>query len=723
VKKALLLTVLVSGSVASQQTIMFDEPIDALSVRLPHDNAQVLIETDDGWHRFAIEKEIDPLMMESDLVMFPEPTNQIVLRGQLTGIDLHPIRVSKKPTTYTLAASQFYRSPKIISRTDWGANNEYLFSGKQIPRSDVPATKGNGTTTSGSSSSKRVDDCSLNQVNYPNDFKTSSTVTHDASGKPYRWAQRYSPEVKLLVVHHTAQKVTGDPRPPVERMRALYDFHANSRGWGDIGYHYVVDEEGGIYEGRNGGKKVVGGHVYCGNVGTVGIALMGNFEEEQPTMQQIQSLQWLLNQLSEQYNINLNRNVSYHGKNVKTILRHKDLISTECPGFYMSHTVSQVRRNVIAGDLIKGVTFPKIAKKQGYEDQAQTRLSTRLQQAGQELSRRFYRTKRQIRTAQRKDNPRLEYYQQQLATSTNLQRKRSPAVKPMRPTGTLYRPAQNNNPTTTIHTTTPNGHIRIRLSYTGNTAEISSTEVATINGSRAKVVRFGKDGNSCVAVSGSQTLGVGTVRMDAGGGVLTVQSWQTKWNRFRGVIECQIVDGQLVLISEVPLETYMAGLSEQPDTEPKEKQKAFAVAARSYAAHYMEPGNTKFPGKPYHGSDTGASFQSYSGVAYEEDNPKWLQSVLDTKNRIIMKDGTIVKAAYFSSDDGRTRTPKQNGWGNFPHEEIFTSKPDPWCKGMTLRGHGVGMSGCGAEGQARQGKKYPAILEYYYPGTSVVSRN
>jgi hypothetical protein len=560
----------------------------------------------------------------------------------------------------------------------------------------------------------------MHQVNFPNDFATSQTITHDASGKKYRWAQRYSPKVKLLVVHHTAQKIAGDTRPPVERMRALYEYHANSRGWGDIGYHYIIDEQGGIYEGRNGGKNVVGGHVYCGNVGTAGIALMGNFEEEQPTQQQIQSLQWMLDHLGDKYNINLNRNVSYHGKNVKTILRHKDLISTECPGFYMSHTVSQVRRNVITGNLMKGVTFPKIAKGRSYQDQSQKRLSTRLQRAGQELSRKFYRTKRQIRTAERQNNPRLAFYRDQLAVTSNVQRKRSSKTqRPMRPTGTLYR--SNKQPLIT-NNSPRSDHIRIRLSYAGNTAEISSDTVADINGNRAKIVRFGKDGNRCVAVSGSSTLGEGIVRMDSGDGVLTVQSWKTKWNRFRGVIECQIVDGQLVLINEVPLETYMAGLSEQPDTEPREKQKAFAIAARSYAAHYMQPGNTKFPGKPYHGSDTGKSFQSYSGVAYEEDNSKWLQSVLDTKDKVLKKDGKIVKAAYFSSDDGRTRSPAQNGWKNFPFAEVFASKPDPWCKGMTLRGHGVGMSGCGAEGQARQGKKYTEILQYYYPGTSIVQR-
>ena len=81
-----------------------------------------------------------------------------------------------------------------------------------------------------------------------------------------------------------------------------------------------------------------------------------------------------------------------------------------------------------------------------------------------------------------------------------------------------------------------------------------------------------------------------------------------------------------------------------------------------------------------------------------------------------------MKAAYFSSDDGRTRSPEENGWRGFPFAEVFASKPDPWCSGMPLHGHGVGMSGCGAKGQAQEGKAAEEILQYYYPGTVLGKR-
>ncbi len=79
----------------------------------------------------------------------------------------------------------------------------------------------------------------------------------------------------------------------------------------------------------------------------------------------------------------------------------------------------------------------------------------------------------------------------------------------------------------------------------------------------------------------------------------------------------------------------------------------------------------------------------------------------------------IIRAPYFSVSDGRTRSPLEAGWKDFPYAEIFASKDDPWCKGMPMAGHGVGMSGCGAEGQAKEGRTGEEILEYYYPGATI----
>jgi len=704
-----------------QKTVVFDHPIDALSVQFPTKGSTAFVRTGDTWTLLSVEDEHDPTLYESNLVMFSRPTSVVRLQGNIDQLLLHPIAVSNAPASYEVASINPVGHPRILSRDQWGADESFLFQSHNTVTSSEPET----STTTSTTPSQREVDCQNAQRNYPADFTTTKTVMYDSSGNRLRWPRRYSPEVKVLAVHHTAQKIAGDTRTPIERIRALYAFHANNRGWGDIGYNYLIDEEGTIYEGRSGGDNVVGGHVYCGNVGTLGVALIGNFNEEEPSQAQVHALQWLLDDLAEIHDIDLHKNVTFHGKSIPPIVRHKDLIATECPGYYMSAAIGQVRSNVLAGAFDNDVTFPVIAQAKPRVDNTVTRLAARIEEAGAAaLSRNYYRAKRLVRTAGRLNttDARLQMMEDQIANTTNVQRQRAAQEARKKRIAAQSAPAtQVPIVTSSSRTSTPDESIRIRLSYTGNTAEISAESSAMVNGTSVQTIRFGKEGNSCVGISGNRTLGQGIVRIDAGNGILRIDSWNTAWNRFVGTVECQVIDGQLVLINELPLEDYMAGISEQPDTEYFEKQKSFAVAARSYAAYYMQDAYTKFAGMPYDGSDTGVSFQKYSGVGFAEKNPQWAQAVRATEHVVITKDNQIVKAAYFSSDDGRTRTPAENGWNNFPFAEIFSSKQDPWCEGMALRGHGVGMSGCGAKAQAALGETAEAILQYYYPQTSLRS--
>ena len=174
---------------------------------------------------------------------------------------------------------------------------------------------GNGNGKGEETPENRIRDCEDAQINYPEEFKVTRTVSEGPGGKRLRWPQQYAKDVKLLVVHHTAIAIGGDERPPVERIRALYQFHAENRGWGDIGYHYLIDEEGQIYQGRAGGDTVVGGHAYCNNIGTIGVAMLGNFDVEQPTQEQIKALQWLLDDLARTYDIDLQKKRPFTGSN------------------------------------------------------------------------------------------------------------------------------------------------------------------------------------------------------------------------------------------------------------------------------------------------------------------------------------------------------------------------------------------------------------------------
>lgn len=228
------------------------------------------------------------------------------------------------------------------------------------------------------------------------------------------------------------------------------------------------------------------------------------------------------------------------------------------------------------------------------------------------------------------------------------------------------------------------------------------------------------EGQSCVVDAAGVQAGSEALRIEPSADGLSIINIDANTQRvYRGVVECRIIGGGVALINELPLEDYLRGLAEEPDSEPFEKQRAFAIAARSYALSYISPDKRKFPGQPYDGTDDPATFQAYQGMTFERGNPQWVKAVTSTATVVLRSEGEVLRAPYFSSDDGRTRSPAEAGWKNFPHAELFSSKSDPWCRGLRLSGHGVGMSGCGARGQAKDGKTAEEILRYYYPGAVI----
>ena len=268
--------------------------------------------------------------------------------------------------------------------------------------------------------------------------------------------------------------------------------------------------------------------------------------------------------------------------------------------------------------------------------------------------------------------------------------------------------------------------IRLRITPVAPTPEsltVTVNAIATVNGtmSPSRIFTMEKAGDDCRVSADGSTVATGIVRIDPGSGISTVEKYAKKTRRLRGVLECRVIAGELTLIDEMSLEEYMRGLSEEPDTELYEKQRAFAIAARTYAAFYMDPAHRKFPGMPYDGSDDPAVFQAFEGINFADNNPQWLRSLASTADQVLTKNNIVIKAPYFSSDDGRTRSPAElgGGWAMILFPEIFQSKNDPWCAGFPMAGHGVGMSGCGAKGQAKEGKTAEEILRYYYPGTDI----
>ena len=107
------------------------------------------------------------------------------------------------------------------------------------------------------------------------------------------WRPNYVP-ADHVIVHHTAGTNDYTPEQSPSIVRGIYYYHAVVLGWGDIGYNFLVDKYGQVFEGRYGtldsdpGTMVVGGHAYGANTGTMGISMMGNYSSVSPSEIQIE---------------------------------------------------------------------------------------------------------------------------------------------------------------------------------------------------------------------------------------------------------------------------------------------------------------------------------------------------------------------------------------------------------------------------------------------------
>ena len=112
----------------------------------------------------------------------------------------------------------------------------------------------------------------------------------------YVYAGELSDSYQTLVIHHSAfYKANG-----VETLLEVQRLHRDDRGWADVGYHYLVDRDGAIYEGRNLGVRGV--HTQGRNTGSAGVCLLGDFRYRTPTQAQWDGLialsHWLVAELA-----------------------------------------------------------------------------------------------------------------------------------------------------------------------------------------------------------------------------------------------------------------------------------------------------------------------------------------------------------------------------------------------------------------------------------------
>ena len=168
--------------------------------------------------------------------------------------------------------------------------------------------------------------------------------------------------VSRLVVHHTV--TPNDDPNPAATMRAMYAYHVKANGWDDIGYNFVVDGAGRVYEGRYArdyapgevhtgespdGQGVIGAHAEGQNVGSVGVAVMGTFTGRAPSQAAVDAVVRLVAWKADRHGLDPVGTTTWNGGHtLPTVAGHRDVGSTACPGDALYGRLAGIRQAAAA---------------------------------------------------------------------------------------------------------------------------------------------------------------------------------------------------------------------------------------------------------------------------------------------------------------------------------------------------------------------------------------
>ena len=171
------------------------------------------------------------------------------------------------------------------------------------------------------------------------------------AGLPPPSYTRRATQVEHVIVHHAA---TSNNLTNYENVvRNIYLLHTEVNGWSDIGYNYLIAQDGTIFAGRSMGNQSVstdniqGAH-FCGkNSGTMGICLLGNYETAFPTDTAVASLVKLTGWKIFKENLDPLGESPHAGDGaLASIAGHRNGCATLCPGEHLYERLPEIRLSV-----------------------------------------------------------------------------------------------------------------------------------------------------------------------------------------------------------------------------------------------------------------------------------------------------------------------------------------------------------------------------------------
>ena len=190
------------------------------------------------------------------------------------------------------------------------------------------------------------------------------TITSRASwgARAPKSSPTYGSGVRLGVVHHSASANGYAAADVPAILRSLQAYHMDGQGWSDLGYNFVVDRFGRIWEGRAGGtdRAVVGAHAAGFNTNTVGVMVLGEYTNEVPSALAVDAAGEILGWRMFLDGVDPSGSVAFTSGGSNTVpagvtrtyprvIGHRDVGSTACPGNQLYGRLGEIR-SIAKGD-------------------------------------------------------------------------------------------------------------------------------------------------------------------------------------------------------------------------------------------------------------------------------------------------------------------------------------------------------------------------------------
>lgn len=159
------------------------------------------------------------------------------------------------------------------------------------------------------------------------------------NARPIRANRSPMTNIRRITVHHTGTRFDStDFGQSAQGILSVQRHHQDTNGWADIGYHYMIDRAGRVWEGRS--IQYQGAHAGDSNLnsGNIGVCLLGDFDQQKPSNDQQGGLIRLIGQLRDKYSIP-----------ASGVYTHQELKATECPGGALSDVVDRYRSGRLSG--------------------------------------------------------------------------------------------------------------------------------------------------------------------------------------------------------------------------------------------------------------------------------------------------------------------------------------------------------------------------------------